>query len=98
MLQFFFVVVIVVRQYGLYLHGVLNRMQEACVETLDLVPFTLKYPMTHLTIFFSFRFPINKMEESLLHLLLQGGGIPWTSTMLHTYMSTHVHSHTNESL
>lgn len=45
------------RQYGLYLLGVLNRMQEASTDILNLVPFTLKYLVTHLAAFFPLGFP-----------------------------------------
>lgn len=57
------------RQYGLCLLRVLSRMWEVYTEILNLVPFTLKYPMTHSTIFFPFGFPIDEMEESLPHFL-----------------------------
>lgn len=58
------------------------------VEILDLGPFALEYPMPHLTNFF-LRFPISQMEESLLHFLPPGEGIPWKSMVLCICVSTH---------
>lgn len=60
-------------------------MQEAHTEILDVVPLTLKYPVTHLT-YFLLRFPISEMEESLLHSVPQGEGTPWKSTYVSTYV------------